>query len=193
VKSVVFQGQGEPLHNYDAVMKAIDILSHPCGGRIAQSAITVSTVGFVPAIRRVSEERRKFRLIISLTSAVDARRKILLPKAAAWPVRDLASAVRAYQQSIGSRVTIAWVVLGGVNTGDDEIEALARHFGDIPMRLNLIDVNDARPDGFRRASRDELESFRDRLQVLGVPVVRRYSGGAAKHAACGMLAATHAD
>lgn len=192
VTGAVFQGQGEPLHNYDAVMKAIGVLSHPCGGRIAASSITVSTVGLVPAIRRLTEERRKFRLIVSLTSAVDEQRKALLPKAAAWPVAELAAAVRAYQQSIGTRVTIAWVVMGGVNTGDDEIEALSRHFGGIPMRLNLIDVNDARPDGFQRASEDELESFRDRLQVLGVPVVRRYSGGAAKHAACGMLAAMRA-
>lgn len=193
VKGAVFQGQGEPLHNYDAVMKAIAILSHPCGGRIAASSITVSTVGLVPAIRRVTEERRKFRLIVSLTSAVDERRRSLLPKAAAWPVEELADAVRAYQSSIGSRVTIAWVVLGGINTGDDEIEALQRHFGGIPMRLNLIDVNDARPDGFRRADEHELASFRDRLRALGMPVVRRYSGGVAKHAACGMLAATRAS
>jgi len=190
VTGAVFQGQGEPLHNYDAVMKAIDILSHPCGGRIAASAITVSTVGLVPAIRRVTEERRKFRLIVSLTSAVDERRRALLPKAAAWPVAELAEAVGAYQRSIDARVTLAWVVMSGINTGDDEVEALQRHFGDIPHRLNLIDVNDARPDGFRRAGEDELESFRDRLQVLRMPVVRRYSGGAAKHAACGMLAAT---
>lgn len=190
VRGAVFQGQGEPLHNFDAVMKAVDILSHPCGGRIAAPSITVSTVGLVPAIRRLTEERRKFRLIVSLTSAVDERRKALLPMAAAWPVAELAEAVRAYQRSIDARVTIAWVVMSGVNTGDDEIEALKRHFGGMPLRLNLIDVNDSRPDGFRRASEDELESFRDRLQVLGMPVVRRYSGGAAKHAACGMLAST---
>lgn len=189
VSGAVFQGQGEPLHNFDAVMKAVDILSHPCGARIAAPSITVSTVGLVPAIRRVTEERRRFRLIVSLTSAVDERRRALLPKAAAWPVVELAEAIRAYQRSIDARVTIAWVVLGGVNTGDDEVEALKRHFGGLPIRLNLIDVNDARPDGFRRASETELESFRDRLQVLGMPVVRRYSGGAARHAACGMLAA----
>jgi 23S rRNA (adenine2503-C2)-methyltransferase len=192
VTGAVFQGQGEPLHNYDAVMQAIDILSHPCGGRIAAASISVSTVGLVPAIRRVTSELRKFRLIVSLTSAVDERRRTLLPKAAAWTVAELADAVRAYQRSIGSRVTIAWVVMSGVNTGDDEIEALKRHFGDIPIRLNLIDVNDPRPDGFARAAEDELESFRDRLQVLAMPVVRRYSGGAAKHAACGMLAAMRA-
>ena len=70
----------------------------------------------------------------------------------------------------------------------DEVDALRELFHDVPLRLNLIDVNDARPDGFRRATDDELSRFRDELRTLGIPIVRRYSGGAAKHAACGMLA-----
>lgn len=189
VTGALFQGQGEPLHNYASVMRAAEILSHPCGGRIAAKNITISTVGLVPQILRFTRERHPYRLIISLTSAIDTRRRMLLPSAAAWPVRELADAVRAYQSSSNSRVTIAWVVLGGINTGNDEVEALCALFGDLPVRLNLIDVNDARPDGFRRASDEELATFRDALRSLGAPVVRRYSGGAARHAACGMLAA----
>jgi 23S rRNA (adenine2503-C2)-methyltransferase len=189
VTGAVFQGQGEPLHNYSAVMKAAEILSHPCGGRISSKAITISTVGLVPAIHRFARERRPYRLIVSLTSAIDSRRQSLLPSASAWPVRELADAVRTYQQSHRSRATIAWVVLGGINTGRDEVDALRELFSDIPLRLNLIDVNDARPDGFRRATDEELSCFRDELRTLGIPIVRRYSGGAAKHAACGMLAA----
>lgn len=189
VTGAVFQGQGEPLHNYDPVMRAAEILSDPCGGRIASEAITISTVGLVPAIRRFTHERRPYRLIVSLTSAIDERRRALVPLAAAWPVAELASAVREYQRASGGRVTIAWVVLGGINTDVDEVEALRSHFADVPLRLNLIDVNDARADGYRRATPSELASFRDALRTLEVPVVRRYSGGAAKHAACGMLAA----
>jgi 23S rRNA (adenine2503-C2)-methyltransferase len=189
VTGAVFQGQGEPLHNYANVMRAAEVLAHPCGGRIAAKAITISTVGLVPAILRFASERLPYRLIVSLTSAIDARRRALMPKAAAWPVRELADAVRAYQHAIGGRVTIAWVVLGGINTGDDEVEALRALFAGVPLRLNLIDVNDARPDGYARAGEAELAHFRDALRTLGIPVVRRYSGGAAKHAACGMLAA----
>jgi 23S rRNA (adenine2503-C2)-methyltransferase len=191
VTGAVFQGQGEPLHNYDAVMRAAGILAHPCGGRISAKAITISTVGVVPAIHRFAADRRGHRLIVSLTSAVEERRRSLLPAAAAWPIQELADAVRAYQRSAGGRVTIAWVVLGGINTGSDEVEALRELFAGVPLRINLIDVNDARPDGYRRASDEELAAFRDALRTLGVPVVRRYSGGAAKHAACGMLAAKH--
>ena len=188
VTGAVFQGQGEPLHNYANVLRAAGILAHPCGGRIAAKAITISTVGLVPAVLRFASERHPYRLIISLTSAIDDRRRALMPKPAAWPVRELAAAVRTYQQATGGRVTIAWVVLGGINTGNDEVEALRGLFAGIPLRLNLIDVNDARSDGYRRAGDVELARFRDALRTLGIPVVRRYSGGAAKHAACGMLA-----
>ena len=146
----------------------------------------------MPAIQRYTREQQPYRLIVSLTSAVDERRRDLLPSASAWPVREVAEAVKQYQRSVRSRATIAWVVLGGINTGRDEVEALRELFDGVPLRLNLIDVNDARPDGFRRASDDELSSFRDQLRTLGIPVVRRYSGGAAKHAACGMLASMRA-
>ena len=190
VTGAVFQGQGEPLHNYAAVIRAAEILSHPCGGRITSKAITISTVGLVPAIERYAHERHPYRLIVSLTSAIDERRKTLLPVAGAWPVAEVATAIRAYQQAAGGRVTIAWVLLGGINTGRDEVDALREHFAGLPLRINLIDVNDARPDGFRRATSEELADFRDALRTLEVPVVRRYSGGAAKHAACGMLAST---
>lgn len=189
VTGVLFQGQGEPLANLDAVLKAADVLAHPCGGRIAAEAITVSTVGVVPGILRLAAEQRPERLIVSLTSAIETRRRELIPAATAWPLDELAAAVRTYQRALGGRVRIAWVVLGGVNTGDDEVQALARLLGDVPVRINLIDVNDPRPGGYRRASEDELSRFWDHLTGAGFAVVRRYSGGAARHAACGMLAA----
>jgi 23S rRNA (adenine2503-C2)-methyltransferase len=161
-----------------------------CGGRIGAKAITISTVGLVPAIHRYAAEGHPYRLIVSLTSAVDERRRALVPAASAWPVRELAESVRVYQRAAGGRVTIAWVVMGGINTGADEVEALRALFDGVPLRLNLIDVNDARPGGYARASDEELGAFRDGLRTLGIPVVRRYSGGAARHAACGMLSAS---
>ncbi len=188
VTGAVFQGQGEPLHNYDAVAKAAEILAHPCGGRISARAITISTVGLVPGILRIAAERRPWRLIVSLTSAVENRRRELLPVASRWSLGEVADAVRAWHAATGERATLAWVLLGGINGGDDEVAAIRRHFEGIPLRINLIDVNDTRPGGFRRATPEELASFRDALRALGVPIVRRYSGGAAKHAACGMLA-----
>lgn len=194
VTGAVFMGQGEPLQNYDRVIRAARRLSDPNGGRIAGEAISISTVGLVPAIRRFTAEGHRFRLVVSLTSAVPARRRALLPVAGRVPLDDLCDAIRDHAAATGGRVTVAWVVLGGVNTGEDEVAALREKLAGVPLRLNLIDVNDARPDGFRRADAAELGAFRDRLQVLRSPVVRRYSGGRGRDAACGMLASRrHAD
>ncbi len=189
----VFQGQGEPFHNYEEVIRAARVLSHPCGGKISAAAITISTVGLVPQIRRFAREGHNYRLIISLTSAIPEKRAKLLPVAGRFELEDLADAIREYGKVARDRVTIAWVVMGGVNTGADEVEALRRLIGDQHLRINLIDVNDARTEaegGFRRADDAERRALFERLQVLRAPIVRRYSGGAGRHAACGMLAAT---
>lgn len=202
VTGVVFMGQGEPLHNYDEVIQAARVFSHPCGGRVAQEAISISTVGLVPQIRRFTREGHPYRLLVSLTSAVAARRAELLPVAGRTPLPELVAALREHAEAlrqrtrdpdaVGERLTVAWVLMGGVNDGDDEVAALREAFAGLPIRLNLIDVNDARPDGFRRASPAELRRFLDALQVLEVPVVRRYSVGRARHSACGMLAGRRA-
>lgn len=192
VTGAVFQGQGEPLHNYDEVMRAAEVLSDPCGGRISAQAITISTVGLVEQIRRFTREKRPYKLIVSLTSAVEPRRRRLLPVAGNVALAELAAAIRERAQATGERVTIAWVLIGGENTGADEIAALDELLGDVPVRINLIDVNDARDGGYPRAGDAERNAFIDELAARDIPFIRRYSGGAARHAACGMLAATRA-
>ena len=190
VTGAVFMGQGEPFHNYEEVIRAARVLSHPCGGRIRQESITISTVGLVPQIRRFTAEGHAFRLIVSLTSADEAKRKTLLPVAGRTPLVEVAAAIRDHAKSTRGRVTVAWVMMGGINTGADEAEKLKALLGDVPLIVNLIDVNDARPGGYVRATDDERRAFIDSLQILRAPIVRRYSGGSARHAACGMLAAT---
>ena len=187
ISGAVFMGQGEPLANYDEVVQAARVLSDPCGGRIEAKAISISTVGLVPQILRYAKEKHPYRLIVSLTSAIASKRKKLLPVAGAYALDDVAGAIRALHQSTGDRVTLAWVLLGGINSGEDEVNALRTLVPDVPLRINLIDVNDA---GFSRATPLELHAFLDRLSLLGHPVVRRYSGGRNKDAACGMLAST---
>ena len=193
VGSAVFMGQGEPFHNYDAVIRAAQILSHPNGGRIAQRSITISTVGLVPQIRRFTQEGHKFRLFVSLTSADEDQRRALLPVAGRFALEDLADALRAHHRATGHPITLAWVVLGGVNAAPADAERIRAFLPDVPVIVNLIDVNDARPDGFRRATGPELEGFRDALAAAGLAFRRRYSGGQAKHAACGMLASSVAS
>jgi 23S rRNA (adenine2503-C2)-methyltransferase len=187
LSGAVLMGQGEPFENYDEVIQACRVLSHPCGGRIQQKAISISTVGLPAAIRRFTREGHRYRLIVSLTSAVEERRRGLLPVAGRVPLAELAAALRAHARASRTRVTVAWVLLGGVNTGEDEIEALAALLPGVPLRLNLIDFNEVEGLDFVRADGAERGAFRDASRRLGVPVVRRYSGGASCHAACGML------
>jgi 23S rRNA (adenine2503-C2)-methyltransferase len=181
-------GMGEPLLNYDAVMRAAGILAAPCGMAIAAKAITISTAGIVAGIRRFTSERRPYRLLVSLTAADPARRRELMPVEAGNPTADLMDALRAYHAATRRRVTLAWVMLAGINTGVSDARALADLTAGLPVKIDLIDVND--PSGrFRPPAADERDRFRDALRAhLHAPVARRYSGGQDIHAACGMLA-----
>lgn len=188
VRGVVFMGMGEPFLNYERVLQAARILSEPCGLALDAKAITVSTVGIVPMIRRFTAERRPYRLVVSLTSADPVRRRELLPVEQHYPLPELLAAVREYHQATGRRVVLAWTMLSGINTRPEDARALAQLTAGLPVLLDLIDVND--PTGrFQPPSAAELDAFRDALRVeLGMPVVRRYSGGQDVFAGCGMLA-----
>jgi len=187
VTGAVFQGQGEPFQNYDNVIRAAQILQHPCGGRIRGQNITISTVGILPTMERYTAEGHPFRLILSLTSAFDERRARLVPVGRRYPVADLAAAMRRHATARGDRVHLAWVLMSGINTGEDEATELARLFRGTVLRLSVIDVND--PTGaFRRADDAERAAFFTALARRGIGFIRRYSGGADIQAACGMLA-----
>ena len=174
--------------NYDAVMTAIRILCEPCGMAIAAKAITLCTVGIIPGIRRFTAERHRARLVVSLTSADRLQRRELMPAEQGNPTPDLIEALREYHAVSGQRVTLAWTMMSGVNVGEADAQRLADLTRGLPIKLDLIDVND--PTGrFRPPSHAELDGFRDALRArLAMPVARRYSGGQDIHAACGMLA-----
>lgn len=187
VTSVVFQGQGEPFANYDAVMRAARILRSPDGGRIRGEAITISTVGVLPSIDRYTREGHVHKLVLSLHSAFDAKREALLPVAARWEVAALAEAMRRHALARREVVHVAWTLIAGWNTGEDEASELSRLFSGVPVRVSVIDVND--PSGrFRRADDAERGRFLEALRGRGLMFSRRYSGGPDIHAACGMLA-----
>jgi 23S rRNA (adenine2503-C2)-methyltransferase len=188
VRGVVFMGMGEPLLNYERVMRAAEVLSEPCGVAIDARAITISTVGIVPMIRRYTAERRPYRLIVSLTSADPATRRALLPVEEVHPLPELMAAVREYQEASGVRMTLAWTLIRGVNTRPEDARQLAALTAGMRLRLDLIDVNDATGE-FLPPSDEERNAFHDALTAeVGVPVARRYSGGQDVRGGCGMLA-----
>src|SRR5262245_44949075 len=188
VRGVVFMGMGEPMLNYDRVMRACEVMSDPCGLAIEGRAITISTVGIVPAIRRFTAEMRPYRLIVSLTAATSEKRRSLFPVENVHPLDELMAAVREYQEATGNRMNLAWTMLSGINTSPEDAKELSALTAGMPIRIDLIDVNDASGE-FSPPTPEELQRFRDALTAeLGMPIARRYSGGADVHGACGMLA-----
>ena len=190
ITGIVFMGQGEPFHNYDAVLAAARVLCDPAGGRVDARRISISTAGVVPMIRRYTAEGHKFRLCVSLNAAIPEKRLALMPVERGHPLDELVDAVREHAARRG-RVTLEYVMISGVNVGEEDAAALGRLLAGIPVRLNPIAVNDA-TGHFRPPSEAEWNAFRDALarHLPGQPIVRRYSGGQDRHAACGMLAST---
>lgn len=189
VRHVVFMGMGEPLLNYDAVLRAAHLLSAPGGLQVGGHNTTISTAGIVPAIRRYTREGQPFRLTFSLTSALHEKRLRLMPIERKYPLPELVDAIREYATVRRERAMLAYVMVSGLNTGREDAEAIREAFAGVPIKLDLIDVAD--PSGaFLPPDTEELKRFRDDLQILASPIARRYSGGKEICAACGTLAAT---
>ncbi len=191
IRGVVFMGMGEPLLNYENVTRAGRILSHPSGFAISGDAISISTAGVVPAIRRFTEEAPPFRLIFSLASPFAEERARLMPIEKRWPTSELVPAIADYAARTRTRATIAYVAIGGPggNLTPAHADAIAALFAGVRFRLNLIDVTDE-GGGYPAPSAAEIRAFIDALLPHKIPFVRRYSGGHEIGAACGTLSAS---
>jgi len=189
VRGVLFLGMGEPLLNFDHVMAAARVLCHPAGLAIAADAISISTAGIVPAIRRFTAEKERFRLIVSLAAPTREMRLPLMPIEERWPLTEVAKAVRDHAAVSNDRVTLAYVGVAGVNVNRQAARDLAHLFEGVRVKVNLIAVNDSTGQ-FQPPSQDEIQDFRDELSKFSIPLARRYAGGQDIGAACGTLAAT---
>ncbi|HZN93330.1 MAG TPA: radical SAM protein [Myxococcales bacterium] len=189
VRGAVFMGMGEPLLNYAESIRAAEILRHPAGPAISGKAITFSTAGHVPGIRRYVREGHPYRLAFSITSAIPEKRAALMPVERTHPLPELVEAIREYAAVRRERAMLAYVAIRGLNTGREDAEALRRAFAGIRIKIDLIEVTD--PTGrYLPPTEEELSRFRDELQILGAPIARRYSGGKEIGAACGTLEAS---
>ncbi len=187
VNNLVVMGMGEPLANYDNLLKALRILNAPWGGGIGARKVTVSTSGLVPQIRRLAEEPEQFQLAISLHGASDTIRDRIMPVNRKYPVRELLAACEYYQERKGRRITLEYILLDGVNDAPEAMRALGDFVVRLGAKVNLIPYNRVAGLSWVCPSEAVQDACLNQLQNQGVRVTLRREKGGAIDAACGQL------
>lgn len=188
LRNVVLMGQGEPLHNFDAVVRAIDILTDEKGLSLAAKRVTLSTVGLAPGIRRLAAERRTCSLAISLHGASDEERAALVPVARRWPLAELLDACHEYAHATGGRLFFEWTLIDGRNDGAAHAAALAQLLAGLPAHVNLIPLNPTAAFTGAPAAAGRAREFQAVLREHGIPSTIRQRRGLDIAAGCGQLA-----
>ena len=190
LRNLVLMGMGEPLLNYDAVMRALAILGESSGMAIGAKQATISTVGVIPGIVRLADEARPYSLAVSLHAATQSERLAMIPTAKAWPLDELLDACRYYTTIIGRKIFFEWTLVEGANDSIEQARQLADLLRDIPAQVNLIPLNPT--DGYAGEA-TQLEAarrFQTTLRELGIPATVRQRRGIDIAAGCGQLAAS---
>lgn len=189
ISNIVFMGMGEPLANYDAVMNACAILTHTEGAGIGRKKITISTAGLVPEIRRFTDEQRPYSLAVSLNATTDETRQQLMPIARKYTLNELMDALKKYNSIGRNRVTLEYVLIGGINDSPEDARRLIRMISQIGRcKVNVIPFNPVPHAELSPPSEDILDRFMKILSVIHSPLTLRQSRGTKISAACGQLA-----
>ena len=187
ITNIVYMGMGEPLLNYDAVVRSLAILNHPKGKNIGIRHITVSTCGIAPAIRKLAGEILQPRLAVSLNAPTDELRTQLMPVNAKFPIADLLKALRFYQAQTRRRITFEYVMLKGLNDSNSHAKMLIRLLDGFSCNVNLIEHNPYPGCIYSGSSSERINSFARLLDKAGVETTTRFRMGRDIHAACGQL------
>ncbi len=189
LRNLVLMGMGEPLHNYDAVVKAIDILRDTGGLALGAGKITLSTVGVVPGIIRLADEARPFHLAVSLHAATQEERSALVPVAKKWPLDELMAACHYYSTKLQRRIFYEWTLIEGKNDSPATAHAVGRLLQGRPAQVNLIPLNPTPGYGGEPTGREAARQFQHILAGYGLPSTVRQRRGIDIAAGCGQLAA----
>jgi len=185
--SVVLMGMGEPLQNYDNVLKAISILNDDHGYDLSSRRITLSTAGLVPGLERLAAEPLFPNLSISLTGATNALRDQLMPINRKYPIEDVLAVVRSLPPQRQKRVMLEYVMIKGVTDSQSDAEALAELIGTMTVKVNLIPFNPASELGYERSDDESVLRFHAFLLERGIATFVRRSRGGDVSGACGQL------
>lgn len=193
VSHVVVMGTGEPLDNYDNLLRFIRLLNDENGLHISQRNITVSTCGLVPEMYRLAEEALQITLALSLHGATDEKRRQLMPVANKYSIHELMAACRYYFEKTGRRITFEYSLVAGVNDTDEDAAALAGLAGELGCHVNLIPVNPIKERDFVQSAAPRVLSFKNRLEKNKINVTIRREMGRDIDGACGQLRRRHMD
>lgn len=188
IGNLVLMGMGEPLHNYDATVKALTILLHPMGLAYPPRRITLSTVGLVPEIVRLGQSGLGVNLAVSLHASTDELRDRLVPINRRYPLKELMVALRAYPLPPRRRLTFEYVLIDGVNDQAQDARELVRLLRGLRCKVNLLPLNETPAIPFRRPSHERVEAFQRILKSADILATIRESRGLDISAACGLLA-----
>lgn len=187
VSNVVVMGSGEPMDNYDNLLRFIALLTDENGLHISQRNVTVSTCGIVPRMRQLADRRLQITLALSLHAATDAKRRQLMPIANQYSLRELIEACDYYYRQTGRRITFEYSLVKGVNDTDEDAKQLTGLIGRRGIHVNLIPVNPIKERNYRQSERYAVNAFKNKLEKNGINVTIRREMGRDIDGACGQL------
>jgi 23S rRNA (adenine2503-C2)-methyltransferase len=188
LSNIVFMGMGEPLMNYNNVIKAIDMITSDEGLGMSPKRITVSTSGVSKMIRKMADDGVKFKLAVSLHSAVEETRNRIMPFTKSFPLPELRDALVYWYHKTKSKVTYEYVVWKGINDDDEAIKALVKFCKHVPCKVNIIEYNPIDDGEFQQADSKVIDKYIDELKKADIVAKVRRSRGKDIDAACGQLA-----
>lgn len=188
LSNIVYMGMGEPLLNYQQVLRSVERLTSPEGMGLSPQRITISTVGIAPMIRQLGTDKVKFQLALSLHSAIDEKRNRIIPYNLRNPLKDLIEAVKFFHEQTGSRITLEYIMMKNFNDDVEDARALAGFCKNFPVKINLIQYNPVENAPFEDSGRERTAAFKAYLDSKNLVVNIRRSRGKDIDAACGQLA-----
>ncbi|MBX9807921.1 MAG: 23S rRNA (adenine(2503)-C(2))-methyltransferase RlmN [Flavobacteriaceae bacterium] len=188
LSNIVFMGMGEPLMNYNNVMKAIEMITSNEGLGMSPKRITVSTSGIPKMIKKMADDEVKFNLAVSLHSAIDEIRSKIMPFSASFPLADLRESLEYWYRKTKSKISFEYVVWKGINDNKASVDALVKFCKYVPCKVNLIEYNPIDDGEFQQASEEAINAYIKALEASRIVVKARRSRGKDIDAACGQLA-----
>ena len=193
ISNVVVMGTGEPLDNYDNLLKFIELLTDEHGINISQRNLTVSTCGIVPRMRELADEKLSITLALSLHASNQQKRLELMPVANKYEIGEVIDACKYYFEQTGRRITFEYSLVGGVNDTDEDARQLSQLIRGINCHVNLIPVNPIKERDYVQSNAKVIEAFKNKLEKAGINVTVRREMGRDIDGACGQLRKRYKD